>query len=117
MNKINQISNDARQRQRFVLPNGEFVSLTIAFRPTQRGWFIEEMIYQDFVLRGYRICTSPNFLYQFKNQIPFGIACYTQDNQEPLLIDDFATDRSELFLLTEADVQAYEDLLSGKTTA
>lgn len=110
---IQQITNDPYQTQDLVLPDGTVVSLTLYFIPMQYGWFITNLTYGNFVLNGVRISNSPNILYQFKNQIPFGLACFSKGNREPSLQDDFSSGASQLFILSAAEVQAYSEFLSG----
>lgn len=112
MNQINQISNDPLQTLIFSLPNGNQVSMTIYFIPMQYGWFITNLTYGDFVLNGVRITNNPNILRQFKNQIDFGLACFSASEREPSQQNDFATDASSLYILTSDEVQEYEDFLN-----
>lgn len=114
MQLMEQITSDARQKQAFVLPDGSTFTLELAFKPQQLGWFIEAITYKEFVLKGYRICTSPNIMYQFKNQIPFGIACLTDENQEPTQQQDFESGRSKLYLLDGVDIANLAEIYSGQ---
>lgn len=114
MFKINQITTDPLQKQNLILADGTQVQLTINYKSLQAGWFITELIYGSFDLKGVRICNSPNLLYQFKNQIPFGLACFTSGNREPTQQEDFATGAAILYLLSEAEVEAYSEFLSGQ---
>jgi hypothetical protein len=108
MNKINGITQAPFQNNVFSLSDGTSVSMTLKFVPLQYGWFIYELIYQNFILRGFRIFTSPNMLQQYMNQIPFGIACYTQDNFEPKLQKDFSSGYAELYVVTKDELALYE---------
>ncbi len=83
------------------------------FRPMQQGWFINEIAWNNFVCRGIRITNSPNILHQFKNQIPFGLACYSVANREPSLQEDFSSGASKLYILTEDEVAAYAEYLTN----
>lgn len=112
MFQIQNITADARQKQTLVLDDGSFVEISIAFVPMQQGWFITSLVYGDFVLNGLRICNSPNMLYQFRNQIPFGLACFSNQEREPSLQDDFFSGASRLFVLSEEEVDAYVGFLS-----
>lgn len=114
---IQQITSEAFQKQTLILPSGESFDLTINFKPMQYGWFITELTYKGFKLNGVRICTSPNFIYQFKNQIPFGLACFTDDFSEPQLKQDFSSGRAKLYVLTQEEVNLYTELLSGQVSA
>lgn len=110
---INNITSQALQTQNLVLPDGTIVSMTIAFKPRQLGWFIQSMTYGDFVLEGKRISVSPNILFQFMNKIPFGLACFAKDSREPTLQEDFASGNAKLYFLTTAEKEEYADLLRG----
>lgn len=111
---IQQITSDALQKQTLILEDGTSLSLTIYFVPMQYGWFITNLTYQSFVLQGLRITNSPNMLYQFQNQIPFGLACFSQSNREPSQQQDFLSGASQLFILSQAEVIQYRELLSGE---
>lgn len=79
----------------------------------QYGWFITELLYPDFTLRGLRITNSPNMLYQWRNLIPFGLACFSAGNREPSLQDDFVSGASKLYILSEEEVAEYTEYLKG----
>lgn len=115
MNLIQQITTDALQTRTILLKDGTPLTFTMNFIPMQFGWFITDLVYGDFELKGIRITNSPNFLYQFKNQIPFGLACFSVNDREPSQAGDFASGASQLYLLPEADVQAYTAFLTGET--
>lgn len=114
MLQIDGFTSNPRQKQTFVLEDGTRVQLTIHFIPMQYGWFITELIYEDFTLNGVRIVNSPNMLHQFRNQIPFGLACFTRGNREPTFQEDFETQASQLYLLTADEVDEYAEYLSGQ---
>lgn len=114
MLRVTSITNDPYQKQTLFLPNGQSVVLFLYFRPMQFGWFIPELRYQDFVIKGLRITNSPNMLFQFMNQIPFGLACYSKENREPTLQDDFSSGNSVLYILTEDECQAYLEFVRGQ---
>lgn len=113
MKLMQQVTSDTRQKQSITLPDGSIVQLSIYFMPMQYGWFIDELIYGDFILKGLRITNSPNMLRQWKNKLPFGLACISKANREPMLQEDFSSGNSKIYLLSEEEVQAYEDYLSA----
>lgn len=115
MFKIQQITTDPLQKTTVILPDGTTFALTIQFMPQQYGWFIDELAYakNGFKIQGARICVSPNLLYQFRNQIPFGLAVFTNDNNEPTLQEDFSSGYANLYVLTAAEVAAYTAFLAG----
>lgn len=115
---INQVTADPVQKQNLILPDGTALSMTIRFVPQQFGWFINELIYGTFTLDGIRITVSPNMLRQFKNQIPFGLACYSNTTpREPSQQLDFSSSAFSLFLLDATEVNQYEEILAGNTLA
>jgi hypothetical protein len=114
MNQIAQITTDSLQNQILLLDDGSSVALTLYFVPMQYMWLIKNITYQKvgFTIENMRICNSPNMLRQYKNQIPFGMACFSTANREPSLQQDFASGASKLYILTEAEVLEYEAYLS-----
>ncbi len=111
MNLIQRVTSNPLQTQTLILDDGSAVVLTIYFRPMQFGWFINQITHGDFVLSGMRIVNSPNLLNQFRNQIPFGLACFSTNNREPQLQQDFSSSASKLYILTAAEVDEYAEYL------
>lgn len=130
---VQNLTIDPYQIQTLVLPDGTSLDLTLYFRPMQYGWFITSLIYKPvtssygapsnyagpFTIQGLRVCVSPNLLYQFQNQIPFGLACYANAgiNREPTQQQDFTSGAFSLFILTQAEVKEYAAILAGNTSA
>lgn len=110
---IQQITSAPLQQMTLVLPDGTSMSMTLYFAPMQYAWVITNLTYNTFILNGLRVTTSPNMLNQFINQIPFGLACFTVNNREPMLQQDFSSGNSQLFILSQAECQQYETLLNG----
>jgi hypothetical protein len=108
---VSRIAAVPYQKQTLTLQDGSALTLTLYFRPLQFGWFINELTYRDFVLKGLRITNSPNMLNQWRNLIPFGLACFSTANREPSLVQDFSTKASKLYILTEAEVAEYAEYL------
>jgi len=114
MLKITSLTNDPFQKQTLFLPNGEALVLYLYFRPMQYGWFISQLVYGDFVLNEVRVTNSPNMLFQFMNKLPFGLACFSKDNREPTQQNDFISGAATLYILTEAECQAYLEFVRGQ---
>jgi hypothetical protein len=111
--RIQQVTIDPLQKQVLVLDDGTTVSLELYFRPRQLGWFINELVYGNFILRGVRVTNSPNILNQWRHLIPFGLSCFSADNREPSLLEDFSSSASKLYILTQAEVAEYAEFLSA----
>lgn len=110
---IQGFTTDPLQNQKLVLPDGTSLSITLKFVPMQYCWFIETLTYNSFTLQGHRLCTSPNMIHQYKNQIPFGLACYTIDNGEPKLQEDLTSGYAVLYILSQAETEEVAELFSG----
>lgn len=112
MNRIESINSNPRQNLAVVLDDGSKITLTIHYSTNQRGWYYE-ISYGDKILNNRRIVTSPNMLRQFRNILPFGLACSTKDGYEPVFIDDFNNERASLYILNEEDVISVEEFLTS----
>lgn len=112
MNLINVTANSC-QKQSIVLADGSSFSFTIEYKPMQLGWYVSELIYNNFTIQGIRVVVSPNFLQQYRNQIPFGIACYSVASREPMLIEDFSSKNVNLYVLTQDEVDSITEFING----
>lgn len=111
MNLVQSINSAPLQQQTIVLDDGTTFALSVQFVPEQYAWFIPSLIYGDFVLNGIKIVNSPNFLFQWMNLIPFGMACYSTDNREPSLQDDFSSGASKIYILNHDECDAFKDYI------
>lgn len=110
---IPQISSNPLQKRTFLLGDGTRFTFNMYFVPLQFGWFIPTLTYGDFVLNGLRITNSPNMLHQFRNKLPFGLACISTANREPSQQQDFISKASNLYVLTPAEVARYTEYLTS----
>ena len=113
MLRIQQITNDSLQKQTILLDDGSSFTMVMYFVPLQYGWFFRELTYLDFTLRNFRICNDLNMLYQFRNKLPFGIACISAGNREPSLREDFSSGASRLYVLTEEEMDEYTEYITS----
>jgi hypothetical protein len=113
MLRITNITLDSRQRQTVALPDGTSFRMVLYYVPLQYGWFLPEISYQDFIVNGLRVVNSPNLLHQFRNQIPFGLACFTEDKREPMFQEDFNSGFAKLYVLTEAEKEEFTEYLAN----
>lgn len=109
---IQGISDAALQQQTLILPTGGAVVITLKYVPMQYGWFFTSIVYQDFTITNYRVCNSPNMLFQFRNLLPFGIACFATGDREPTQQEDFIDEYASLYVLSADDVIQYTRFLS-----
>lgn len=117
MYQVQQITTDSTQNLNLLLPDGTAIQLTLNFKPMMLGWFIQAISYTkgniSFALNNLRIVVSPNMLHQWRNIIPFGIACQSVANREPSLQQDFSSGNSNLYVLTPEEVEEFEELING----
>jgi hypothetical protein len=113
MYPINNISSSPLQTQTLVLPTGQSFSFTMYYIPMQYGWFITSLTYQTFTLNTMRITNNANMLYQWMNILPFGLACFSSSGREPTQQQDFSSGASSLYILTPAEMLAYETYING----
>lgn len=111
MKQITAISDDPKQSMNVVLDDGTKVLLSLEYISSQKGWFMSFSYGSVLTVNGYRIVTSPNMLRKFRDVIPFGIACKTNDDLDPLYKDDFSTGRSVLYVLNPSDVSYVENTI------
>lgn len=88
------------------------MQLTMYFSEQQQGWFITNMNYGSFVLNGMRITVNPNMLNQYRNQIPFGLGCFTKLSREPSLLQDFSSQNFKMYILDQTEIDNYANILS-----
>ena len=110
---IRQITSAPSQKMSLALQDGTYLTMIIYFMPMQQTWIIRELTYNDFTIYGPRIVVSPNFLHQYKNQIPFGIGCFTNEYREPSLSQDFSSGAFKLYLLSDEETNQYAELLQS----
>ncbi len=112
MLQITQLTLEPKQNMTVALPNGDIFTMNVRYKPQQQGWFIENLTYSDFVLNSLRITTSPNMLLQWRNFLPFGLGCFSVNNREPMLLEDFTSGDCKLYVLSQAEVQDYVDFIT-----
>ncbi len=106
MQLLNNITNDSSQKITVLFDDtSKKIILELVYKPTQLGWFLN-VEYENFSLKGIRICISSNLLNQWSNVIPFGILVISSDSQEPFSIEDFITDRVKIGILNQEEVEA-----------
>lgn len=114
MYKVQKISDYPKQTKTFNLPGGDRVSFTIYFVPMQKSWYITNLVSGDNVINGIKVVTNPNILRAYKNILGFGLACYSTEGRDPQFVEDFIEGKNTLYILSKEEVDAYEDLLSGR---
>jgi len=110
MRQIEGITDNSKQDFSIVLDDGSLLGLSLIYRPTIQRWSFD-ITHEKLNLNGKILCTFPNLLRVYRNNIPFGIMIFVLDSTDPIYIDDFLNDRAQIYILSENDVQAIEDSL------
>lgn len=104
---INNITNDAAQQSTLTGIPGLQIGMLLRYMPRIQRW-IFNINYNNFTVNGLAVVASPNILRQWKNIIPFGIACTCAGGLDPFRIDDFSNGVANLYLLNSDDIAAVE---------
>jgi hypothetical protein len=97
------------------LENGEIFTLELEYQPQQIGW-VFSLFYKDTLpITNFRLVWSTNILYNQKNILPFGLACYSKDGLDPAFLDDFTLNergesRCQLYILNEEEVKEFSNI-------
>lgn len=112
---IDNISDDSSQKISISLDDGTVVVLTLNYRPAIQRWTVDVVRTDssEFEVNGLMICVHPNLLRQWRNLIPFGLACTTIDGVDPIDINDFVSGRATLYILGSDNVTAIESAIMG----
>lgn len=127
MQQVNGITSGANQTLTVPLPDGSELSITLIYRESQFAWFMNvSQTPGTFELNGFQVVSADtnssglgNMLRQFKNQISFGLCCFTINDRNPTNLQDFVSPApginaaSGLFLLNAADVQTFENYIAS----
>nr|DAV00864.1 MAG TPA: hypothetical protein [Caudoviricetes sp.] len=114
MYELNELGVEPNQKIEKILDDGSTVTLEFEYKENQLGWFFG-VKWGDYDYKNIRLTTSYNILRAYRNYLPFGLRCDTQDDEEPMFLTDFATKYATVYLLTREDVQTIEGNYYVKT--
>ena len=100
---VNKITNDPQQEITLTGIPGLNIDMSLRFMPRIQSWTMG-IKYNGLSYQGIGIVISENLLRQFQADLPFGIACFRADGLDPYMIDDFANQLANLYLLDSTDV-------------
>lgn len=105
---INKIINAASQQLTLTgIPNVQ-IGMTLQYMPRIQQWNMG-ITYGDTIINGILVKCSVNILRQWKNNLPFGIACIRADGLDPYALDDFQDQLANLYLLNSDEVITVEN--------
>jgi len=112
MQQITNLSDEASQISKVVLDDGSVITFEIIYLPTIERWMMN-VSHPTITVNNLILCAGPNVLRDFRNVIPFGLGCYTNDGADPFYIEDFASGRVSLFVLDASEVAFFETNVFG----
>lgn len=87
------------------IDKGNLVFIELQYQPYLAQWVMNvKCEAENFEAAGIRVTNSTNILYNFKNNIDFGIMCISDEKDDPIFIDDFSSGRYNLYLLSQEEV-------------
>ena len=107
---LNHLTNDPQQQANLTGLPGSQIVLTLRFMPRIQRW-IMGVVWNGKSIQGIGVTTSLNMLRQYRNIIPFGIACVADSGLDPYTVNDFQNQAANLYLLDSDDVAAIEAAL------
>ena len=107
MQAITNLDNSADQVTNVVLSDGSVAQFEFIYEPAIERWMFN-LTHPDITVNLLNLCAGPNMLRDWRNVIPFGLACLSTDGADPFYIDDFQSGRITLYVLNAAEVAAVE---------
>lgn len=108
MQQITNLSDEADQLTKIVLGDGSIATFEFIYLPAIERW-VYSVSHPDLTVNRLILCMGPNVLRDFRNIIPFGLACYTTDGADPFYIEDFSSGRVTLYVLDASEVAFFEE--------
>jgi len=107
MKFITELTDDTKQSYTLVTEDGLKISFSLRYLPTQSSWYFD-LSYGDITIYSRKLVLAPNILRRYKNILPFGLGCCSNDLVDPFLLTDFSSGRVQLYLLTSTEVEKIE---------
>lgn len=116
MKEITEITNDYKQQLAPTLEDNSVFNLELRYKKQEECWFYS-LTYRNLIIKGSKLVLSSNLLHQWKNILPFGLACLSNDDPsqttDPFLLNDFSSGRVRLYILTKDEVAQFENALNN----
>lgn len=112
MTQIDNITEQANQTTQVVLPDGSILTVALQYNGSTERWTMD-VSHTLLTVNGMNVSCHPNMLREWRNVIPFGLACTTLSGYDPTNVQDFTNGQAQLYVLTAADVQDVEATIFG----
>jgi hypothetical protein len=113
MNRINTDTSLTNFDLYHVLDNNETVYFKFYYVDDFVSWYYD-MTYQDFSINGNKILLGFDLLSQYKNILPFTLACTSsQDIENPSFEDSFFSGQYNMYTLTREEAGEVNDFVNA----
>ena len=115
MRILNTLTDNAYQSVSFVTEEGETVTLTLRFIPSQETWFLD-VESDSLTTRGLALTSFVDLLDPYHENISWGLYVWSADGFDPWRVDDFTTKRIQLVVtegIERAILQEYLNVPSA----
>lgn len=119
MYAVNQLTDDAFQTTVLQMPDGSTATLNLYFRASTPRWYFD-FLHPALPFggpQGNGLSVYPNLLRPWQNIVPFGMACVTLDQQDPVGNRDFVDGYATIYILNSTDVLSVEANVFGNILA
>lgn len=114
MKQIDNLSSESDQLIQINLEDGSLVSFEFVYKPAIQRW-VFNVAFDTFEADNLNLCLHPNILREFRDKLPFGLACTSTDGADPAFIEDFSSARVAVYLLSAAEVLQVETAIDTGT--
>lgn len=113
MKEITTITSAPRQSFVIISEEGEKITISLRFLPTQLCWFMDVET-ETFNVKNICLGDSLNVLDKFQNILNYGISICSIDGIPPFQIDDFESGRVKFTLLNKEEKDYMTSVLNGE---
>lgn len=106
------LNENACQSLSFVTSEGEEVSLTFRFVPSQETWYVD-IDSGSLTIHGLALQAFVNILDPYHNQITWGLYVWSQDGFDPWMVDDFFTGRIKVAIIEDFEYSMIQEFLNS----
>lgn len=110
MKLITSLTNHPNQLHTLVLENNETATFRLFYCGRMQEWYYD-LAYNNITINGRKVVLTLNSLRQFRNNIPFGLAFFSDSSIEPFQIDDFSNGRVKMAILNKEEVAQVEEMI------
>lgn len=109
---LSSLNDNAYQSISFVTAEGEKVTLTLRYIPSQETWFVD-VDSESLTIHGLALQAFINLLDPYHNLISWGLYVWSRDGFDPWKVDDFVTGRIKLAVIESFEFYVNQEFLNS----